>query len=539
MSQALYRKYRPQTFKDVIGQDHIKQTLLNQLKGKKTSHAYLFCGPRGIGKTTLARLIAKSVNCLNQKEGDPCNECANCRMINENKALDIIEIDAASNTGVDNVRDNIINNALVSPSTLPYKVFIIDEVHMLSASAFNALLKTLEEPPERITFILATTEIHKVPATIISRCQKFDFRKVSGKEIIGKLKKITEAEKIQVDLAVLQQIAANSEGSARDAESLLSQVLALDDKHITAELAELVLPKTRFNLLVDFFILLAEKNTRGALEQINVMVDNGIDLNEFFKNFLEFLRKLMLFKIMGKLSDFDNLDFDQNIYQSVSNALQKITALEIASMISLFIQKNEELKNSLIVQLPLELASVAWCERKKEVAVAPPMAEPKKKAPLSEIKPLFSATLPQKKSEPQLNGANANLELDEASLAAVKEKWPIIIKNLREKNHSLALTLSIAQIVSFSKNNTLTIGVKYKFHRDRLCDHTNQGYIEEVVSKEMGRTVTLVCLVDDKYEAKRILTENAQSDNLDNVTEEDAANVWDLAVNSFGSDAKQ
>lgn len=531
MSQALYRKYRPQTFKDVIGQDHVKQTILNQLKSKKTAHAYLFCGPRGIGKTTLARLIAKSVNCLEQKQGEPCNKCFNCRMINENKALDIIEIDAASHTGVDNVRENIINNTLVPPSSLPVKVFIIDEVHMLSASAFNALLKTLEEPPERIMFILATTEAHKVPATIISRCQRFDFKKVNTKDIVNKLKMITTAEKVQVDLEVLEQIARNSEGAARDAESLLSQILVLDEKHITAELAELVMPKTQLKSLVDFYILLADKKAREAIELINNMADDGVDLSEFIKSFVEFLRKLMVFQIMGKLSDFENLDFDQNIYQSVTKALAKTSALDLAKMITVFLEKNEQLKSSPIVQLPLELAVIEWCEKEKETPAA--FAPIKKKAPISEVKPLFSSfNIPKKTKAPK----NKAVDSDDVALSLLKEKWPDIIKSLREKNHSLALTLSIAQIVSFSKNNTLTIGVKYKFHRDRLCDRVNQDYIEEVVSKEMARPIKLECLVDDKYEAKKILTEAAQSDNLDNVSEEEVANVWDLAVNTFSSD---
>ena len=201
MSLALYRKYRPQIFAELVGQNHIKTTLQNELATGKVAHAYLFSGPRGLGKTTVARLLAKAVNCLKRQAGEsePCNQCDACKEIVDNRSLDVIEIDAASNTGVDNVRENIIGNSRFTPTSRKYKVFIIDEVHMLSLSAFNALLKTLEEPPPYAIFILATTEIHRVPPTIISRCQRFDFRKVGLADVVERLNKIVNAEKRKVD----------------------------------------------------------------------------------------------------------------------------------------------------------------------------------------------------------------------------------------------------------------------------------------------------------------------------------------------------
>ena len=231
MQSTLYRKYRPQTFKEVVGQNHIKTTIQSELESGKIAHAYLFSGPRGLGKTTMARLFAKAVNCLNRKEGEsePCNVCDACKEVIEAKSLDVIEIDAASHTGVDNVRENIINNSRFTPTSRKYKVFIIDEVHMLSTAAFNALLKTLEEPPAHAIFILATTEIHKVPQTIISRCQHFDFRKVSENDIFKRLSLIVTQEGKSVDKSVLESIAYYAEGCIRDAESLLGQILSLDD----------------------------------------------------------------------------------------------------------------------------------------------------------------------------------------------------------------------------------------------------------------------------------------------------------------------
>lgn len=202
---TLYRKYRPQTFAEAVGQNHIKLTIQSELATDKIAHAYLFCGPRAVGKTTFARLVAKAINCLNRQEGsfEPCDKCESCQEIVLGRALDIIEIDAASNTGVDNVRDNIIASARVSPSKSKYKVFIIDEVHMLSISAFNALLKILEEPPKRVVFILCTTETHKVPATIISRCERFDFKRIGLVDIVKKLSHIVREEKVKVDKDIL------------------------------------------------------------------------------------------------------------------------------------------------------------------------------------------------------------------------------------------------------------------------------------------------------------------------------------------------
>ncbi len=361
MATTLYRKYRPQSWKEVTNQNHIKIALQNEIETGKIAHAYLLCGPRGVGKTTAARLLAKAINCEKRKDGEsePCNKCDSCQEITSGRDLDIVEIDAASHTGVDNVRENIINSAKFSPSRRKFKVFIIDEVHMLSTSAFNALLKIIEEPPARVVFVLATTEVHKVPATIVSRCQRFDFKKVSRREIIERLKYILKQEHIEVDESILASIARSSEGCVRDAESLLGQVLALREtgKKISREQAELVIPKSDFNLVSELVDYLASRDAEKSLRLINKLVEEGIDLYQFTSDLIEFLRKILLTKVSGNLSEF-SFDLDEDLERKINQLSKEIELHQLISWLDLFIAKKQELKYSEIIQLPLEMAVV-------------------------------------------------------------------------------------------------------------------------------------------------------------------------------------
>ena len=262
MDLALYRKYRPKTFAEVSDQAHIVGTIQNQLCSGKLAHAYLFCGPRGVGKTTIARLLSKVANCEALKDAEPCLSCASCKEIEAGSAMDLIEIDAASHTGVDHVREMIIDNVRFRPAACKMKVFIIDEVHMLSTSAFNALLKTLEEPPAYALFILATTELHKVPETIISRCQRFDFHRIPTDVLVERLASITKSEKAKLSKDVLEEIARRSEGCLRDAESLLGQVLAVDDP-------SLVLPAS---CAADVLAFLTAVQSGGAAQAVKQQI---------------------------------------------------------------------------------------------------------------------------------------------------------------------------------------------------------------------------------------------------------------------------
>ena len=357
MSLSLYRKYRPVTFADVIGQTHIVQTLSNAIIHGRVGHAYLFTGPRGTGKTTMARIFARSVNCMNPNGATPCLECDVCKNITDGRSLDIFEIDAASNTGVDNIRE-LRENVKFPPSQAKFKIYIIDEVHMLSTGAFNALLKTLEEPPSHVIFILATTEIHKVPETIISRCQRYDFTRLSLEHIIEKLSNIAASEKIEIEKTALEMIAIAAEGGMRDAESLLSQVMSLEDKNITAKNVEEVLGTTQRQSLEAMVGYLLGKDTAEALSLVNELSQDGYDLDVFNKSFLNYLRQVMLVSVDAKLAKLFTYELTKEQSQILIEQAKNHSAKELLFIIQCFSDIQGKIKSSFIPQLPLEMAII-------------------------------------------------------------------------------------------------------------------------------------------------------------------------------------
>ena len=360
MYQALYRKYRPNNFDEVTGQETIKKTLQNAILNNKISHAYLFAGPRGTGKTSIAKILAKTVNCSNLDGYMPCNECVNCTQINNKQSNDIIEIDAASNNGIDEIRE-IRNKANLVPTTGKYKVYIIDEVHMLTTGAFNALLKTLEEPPAHIIFILATTEPHKIPATILSRCQRFDFKRISTIDLVERLKYIIEEEKINIDEDAINEIARLSDGGMRDSISLLDQALAYSPKNISLEDIHEIngsLPIVKLSTFVNFILA---KNIVQLLKLIDEFNDSGKNLIKISEEIVSYLKNILLYKISPEY--LKNLTNNYQIYEEASN---NITKEQVIELISKFNNSMNDIKLSSDPKLSMELLIIKECSNSEE-----------------------------------------------------------------------------------------------------------------------------------------------------------------------------
>ena len=357
---VLYRKYRPKSFSEIAGQEHIIRTLTNALVMDRVAHAYLFTGPRGTGKTTIARLLAKAVNCLGLKKHEPCNKCSACEEISKGRSLDLIEIDAASNRGIDEMRE-LRDGIKFTPTNLKYKVFVIDECHQLTKEAFNALLKTLEEPPAHAIFILATTEIHKVPQTIISRCQRFDFHKLTLDKIVERLGWIAQQEKVKIEKPALELIALNADGSVRDGESLLGQVMAMEDKQITLREVQTILGVTDIRAVQQLVDFLVEKNNGKAIGHINQISGQGYDLIQFTKALINYLRKTLILKIDPNLDKLVAAELTKEQKDVIIKQGEKLAQVDLIRMIHAFVQAANEIKLADFPQLPLELAVVECC----------------------------------------------------------------------------------------------------------------------------------------------------------------------------------
>jgi len=367
---VIYRKYRPQKFAEIIGQEHVVKTLTNAIATGSVSHAYLFSGPRGSGKTTMGRLLAKALNCHNRKEGqfEPCDKCSSCLEIKEGRSLDLIEIDAASHRGIDDIRE-LRDGIKFSPVKEKYKVFIIDECHQLTREAANALLKTLEEPPPHAVFVLATTEIHKMIPTIISRSQRFDFRKLTLPEIIKRLEYICQKEKANIDKSALELIALNSSGSIRDAESLLDQTLTFsgvlnNEKKITAEDIRGFLGITDTNLISQFVGFLSEKKSAQAIKFLNQIFEKGYDPQEFIKTLINYLRQVLILKISPSPLNPLIVGLTKEEQEKIKFLSEKFTQEELQQILNLFLEAENKMRYSSIPQLPLELAIVEFTEKK-------------------------------------------------------------------------------------------------------------------------------------------------------------------------------
>ncbi len=365
MSLVLYRKYRPQTFAEIVGQEHVVRTLTNAISSGMISHAYLFAGPRGSGKTTVARLLAKAVNCQKRKNGEfePCNQCSSCQEIMAGRALDLIEIDAASHRGIDEIRE-LRDGIRFMPTKSKYKVFIFDEAHQLSKDAANALLKTLEEPPSHAIFILATTEIHKMIPTIISRCQRFDFRKLTVPEIVKKLEWVSEKENFKIEKAALELLALNSGGSIRDGESLLDEILTFsgEKKEIKAEDIKDLLGLVEIEQVAEFCDFLCQKKAPETINFLQETIEKGSDLQEFAKTLINYLRQVLILKITGAEEGNPIITgLTKEEFRKLQNQAANFKEEELRNILNLFLEAENKMKYSPIPQLPLELAIIESC----------------------------------------------------------------------------------------------------------------------------------------------------------------------------------
>lgn len=359
----IYRRYRPQKFSEVVGQDHVVKTLASALKSGHVAHAYLFAGPRGTGKTTVARLLAKAVNCTDNSGFEPCNKCDSCKQIMENRSIDLIEIDAASNRGIDEIRD-LKEGIRFAPTSSKYKVYVIDEAHQLTKEAFNALLKTLEEPPKHAIFILATTEPHKMLPTILSRVQRFDFRKVFMADIVKRLEMIVHGEGIKADEKALRIIALNSEGHMRDAESMLGQVIAFSNgEEIKIEDVEEILGIVDINLAIKFLDILANKKSEEALVFIDKFVNQGYDLVQFIESLINYSRKLMLLRVNSDLAKLIKEELSAEQLNTALKQSQEFSLQEISKTTEIFIEALYKMKRSSFPQIEMELATIEICQR--------------------------------------------------------------------------------------------------------------------------------------------------------------------------------
>lgn len=557
MSTALYQKYRPQQFSAIVGQEHVRTTLVNELKSGHVSHAYLFSGPRGVGKTTAARLLARAVNCEHPKEGEPCLECPSCVAIQRGATLDVVEIDAASHTGVDHVRENIIDNARVAPSQLRWKVFIIDEVHMLSTSAFNALLKTLEEPPEHTLFILATTELHKVPATIISRCERFQFRRIGYDDLVARVRDLAHREDVAVDDDVVFSIVKRSEGSLRDAESLLGQVLSLDGKRITADVAAMVLPRTAVHDCITLWEQVVRGQTAAAILHVNSLLEQGVMLIEFTKEMIDVLRKILLYMVQEQLAPLEFLNVDSSELQQLQEVARQTSIDRMVKMIDVFTLAFEQQKLSTIPQLPLELALVRLTLG-GGAPVHPPTASPHQPT-LSTISTVPTSGAPSTPlslsqstqsqqplpdedstaSSPPLAGSgqhqtvHALVPPSALSIDGIREQWSALLEQMKQRNHALHLTFKVARLVSF-EDGVLTIGFQYQFYQDRIEDSRHRTPIDQAFEHVFGAPLRLAVVIGPEYAPEQFLPVQ----NIEQPSQDEVANVWDLAAQTFGPNAK-
>ncbi len=483
------------SFADVTGQDHVKTTIANQIAQGTTAHAYLFSGPRGVGKTTIARLFAKAMNCEVRKEGESeaCGSCATCTAFQEHKLSDIVEIDAASNTQVDVMRENVIESVRFSPMMAKYKVFIIDEVHMLSKSSFNALLKTLEEPPNHAFFILATTELHKIPDTILSRCQQFTFHRIAKTQMRERLAKLTEAEKKTVDDPVFDAIVRLSDGCLRDAETLLNQLFALGTDHVTEDVASVILPKTSLSIVMKLVFAFLKKNTTEILETLHAFIDQGGDMSYFYDELTHFVRACLFLKAKAPVSDqFSGYESEM---MSLAGAMSEA---ELTTLLDAILSARARPMFDPVPQINLEVALIGAFGTPTVQATSAPVPPPVQ-APQAP-QPSTPQATPPPAPKPAPKPVEQNPQLEE-----IQNKWGRIMEALARVNIAIPLVVSNAKPFILN-DKEIHIGIPHQFHFDTVNDQKKLSLISKAVQEVMGIERIIVPVYQKPEEEKTIDT---------------------------------
>jgi len=522
-SQSLYRKWRSQTFDDLVGQEPIIRTLKNALKNNNISHAYLFTGPRGTGKTSTARLLAKTVNCSNPKDGEPCNECQQCREITAGNSFNVIEIDAASNRGIDNIRD-LREKVMVPPSTGKYKVYVLDEAHMLTTEAFNALLKTLEEPPDYIIFVLATTDVHKMLPTVLSRCQRFDFKRISTRQIVERLLYVSEQEHIKLERPAAELIARIAAGGMRDALSLLDQALAYAGEEISLAQVQSMLgladPRAIFRLITS----IAELNSSAVLHLIHELSEAGADLRQLNSQVVEYWRALMLARAGADVAAI--LDLTEDETREVKQLSQLFGLEELTACARIFAQNDLLQKNQGTPQLGLELASLECIEVHRRtqsgqlvpsIQLRPAISQPVAQAGGSDHLETRSPRLPQaqkstvsknivesvdaavspveEKKEVQPSHSQSDGSKLALNVQRVSDTWESVIKRTRQKTSPAMLSMlrscKIIGIESRTEQTVVVVQFDKEGHYNYLKANDRYKFLEWALTTEFQ----IPCLV--------------------------------------------
>ena len=543
MHKALYRVYRPKNFSDVIGQEHIVRTLKNQIENNNVGHAYLFCGTRGTGKTSTAKIFSRAVNCTNLHNDEPCNECENCREILEDKTMDVVEIDAASNNSVDDIRE-LRENVKYSPAKAKYKVYIIDEVHMLSQGAFNALLKTLEEPPSYVIFILATTEPHKIPATILSRCQRFDFKRVTVKDISSRMRYICEKEGIEADEKALNLIARNSQGALRDALSILDQCISFEGNKISYNDVIELLGSVNIEQLFDLAESIIKEDTRKSLQILNDFIIWGKDVRNLVNDLIDHFRNLMVCKISNDLDEIISLP--EETIDLLKQQAETIDTNNLLRILNILSEAQDGMKISSNPRVLMEVTMMK---------IAQPMFDESKEALIKRIENLeqkiesgnikvnhisTNQTVDNFNENNQQNNNTVEKQEDENieyenlkgdDIKLVEKSWKKILQKMKEdKNQVIRALLQDVDSFNISEDTLYIIFTdNYSFAKSRLDSPVTIQYVEKVIREVLNRSFSVKIAL--KSQLSNLNTQIKKEDKgeqiLKNIVSEDILEVKD------------